>query len=1056
MMRLPCKAVGAGALILAVLGTAALRAQEEAPAKKSSPAARVQYSAAATLQNEQQYKLAAAEWQKFVKNFADDPLVDKARYYLGYCLLRDGKLDEAAAALTELIEKHPQFAQLDSAYLYLGSIRFNQASRAGEKRAEALKTAATTFATLLQKFPKSQHAPEALYYHGECLYQLGDREGAVKQYAAVAENYADSPRLADALYALGTTQEELKQWEAANKTYTSFLSRFEAHPLRAEVGMRLAETLLQLGKADEAVKGFAAAAAVENFPLAGHARMRQAAALTQLKRYEEAAKLYEALASSDPKSDYAAEAAWQAGTCYYLVENHAKAREWLGKVVQAGGTNAPEASHWIARSLLQEGKAAEALAAVTAILPKAGESPWLPNLLMDQADALYEIPEKRSESTAIYLNLAAKYPQHPVAEQAGYLAALVLLETKKFDQAAAQAAKFLEAFPESKFRPDVLQVSAESALQQGQHAAAEKLFKQLIDQFADRPEAETWRLRWALTLSLQKKHEELTAGVPGLLAAVKNPEAQAELQFLLGLSWSELKKFDQAAAALQASLEAGPKWRQADETLLLLAYCQRQLDDLNAGISTLKKLLAGFPMSKVLDRAQFQLGEYLRAANQHAAAEEAFAAVVAKFADSDLVPRALQWLGWTQYAQGKHEAAAKTAAALLDKGSAELAASARYLRGLSLYHLKQYPQAAADLAEFLKSKPPQAEASAARHGLGMCLAEQEKYDEAVALFSELLKEDPKYAAADQILYEVAWAYQSQKKEDEAGAAYARLLKEFPDSPLAADALFFLGERQYAAEEYEQAAKAYQEAAAKATQANKARIAEDSLHKLGWALFRMNNFAAAQAAFEKQLAEHPEGARQQDAAFMRAECLFNQDKNAEAFEAYQKLGKLKNPAFAELAALHALQSANAVKKFDAGAQLAAAFVEAYPESQWLPEVRYELAWALHNSGQEDKAIPLYEQVTEETSRSVAARARFMIGEIHFAKQQYEDAIVNFVKVRVGYSYPQWQADAQFEEARCYELLKKLDQARRAYQDIIKKYPDSNKAKLAAERLKQLAG
>jgi TolA-binding protein len=130
------------------------------------------------------------------------------------------------------------------------------------------------------------------------------------------------------------------------------------------------------------------------------------------------------------------------------------------------------------------------------------------------------------------------------------------------------------------------------------------------------------------------------------------------------------------------------------------------------------------------------------------------------------------------------------------------------------------------------------------------------------------------------------------------------------------------------------------------------------------------------------------------------------------------------------------------------------VEQYPDAASLPETLYEQAFALQNLGRTEEALELYESVTAKTNREVAARARFMIGEIHFEQKEHAEAVRNFYKVAYGYGYPEWQANALYEAARCLEVLKKTDQARKDYQEIVTKFPDSDKAPLAKKRLAEL--
>ena len=117
--------------------------------------------------------------------------------------------------------------------------------------------------------------------------------------------------------------------------------------------------------------------------------------------------------------------------------------------------------------------------------------------------------------------------------------------------------------------------------------------------------------------------------------------------------------------------------------------------------------------------------------------------------------------------------------------------------------------------------------------------------------------------------------------------------------------------------------------------------------------------------------------------------------------------------------------------------------------------YEQGWAQENLGAFDSAVELYQRVISLTDVEIAARAQFMIGEVQFAQKDYKEAIKSYFKVMYGYSFPTWQAEATFEAARCFEVLKKVDQALDLYRELVERFPESSRVALAKERIEKLA-
>jgi TolA-binding protein len=1047
---------GACFCALAISWFAALPAHAQ-QAETATP----QYAAAAALQNREQYDLAADEWRKFLQNYPGDPRVGRARHYLGLCQLKGKQYAAAAETFDKLLadsSRQPPVADVDFApsnYLYLGLAQYNL-GQAGQ--ATMLERAAQTFATLAKNFPQSKFLSQALYYQGETAYALGRKTDAARFYDQVVRQFPRDALVADALYALGVTQEETGQHAAADATYASFLTSFPRNALAAEVTMRRGDVLLAQGKIDEAEQRFAAAAAQPEFAMADLATMRQAACLFERKQFGPAANLYASVLQKFPKSQYAGAATLAAGKCAYLAGSYAEARRLLAGLSTSGGESGAEATHWIARSYLREKQPAEALQLLER---PAAESPdkrppqghWSAQLALDRADALYDLPARQREALKAYSDLASQYPKDDLAPQALYMAAFAALGQADYAQALTASDNFLRQYPASELVPDVMVVAAESNLQKGDYPASARLYGELLTKFAAQKNAETWQVRQGLALYLDRKYDQAIARLEPIAAKLSTPELVAEAQFLLGTSYSELKQNDRAAAALEAALKADPKWRQADETLLALANVYRQTNQAPAAKRTLEKLLTDFPQSRFLDRAHFRLGECEYAADDLAYAGTEYLAVIDGFPKSALVPHALYGLAWVQLKQGNAAGAAKSLDRLLTEyPKSEVGGKARYARALARQQLKQFAPAVEDLQAFLATQPSATEQSDARYVLGLCQVGLKKPADAVATFGKLLKDDPSYVGADKALYELAWTLKSQGKDKESAATFERLALEQPKSVLAAEGLFHVGELYYKQGEFAKAAAFYHRAT---THPESGQLGESASHKLAWAYFRMNEFDKARQTFNYERAKFPKGELNSDAAYMEGECLFKLGKFKEALELYAQVTKPKRAEFQALAALHSAEAAAQLQDWTRSLQLAEKAAKDFPQSDVLPEMLYAQGWAKQNLGKPDEAIPLYESVAAKTDREVAARARFMIGEIYFEKKDHNEAVRNFFKVAYGYSYPVWQAAAQYESGRCFEVLGKLDQAKKSYLEVVEKYPNDEKAALAKQRLEQLA-
>lgn len=1021
-------------------------------AQEKTEAATRQYNAAVALQNRGLYDLAAEEWTKFIEAHKTDPRTDRAFHYLGVCYLKANKLDPARQCFETVIGHYPKCELLDASLYCLGSALFAQ-GQAGKP--EMYDAAAERFETVITKYPNGKFAARAMFNRGECFYHRGKKPEAAAMYAQLIAKFPTDPLAADALYALGVSQEESGQAAEAGKTYDAFLEKHRQNPLAAEVVLRRGETLYSLAQFGPAADWFAAAAASPGFALADQATFRQAAALAQLKKYAEAAAANASIPAKWPQSKLVAAANLAAGKCWYLAGNFAEARKSLEPSAAAGGESAGDAAHWLVRGTLKQGHPPEAAAEAEQWLKKL-EKTLTPDqsaqLEMDRADALYEIADRRGEAAALYASLAAKYPKASAAPQALYMAAFAALAGGDFAAALRHATAFPAVYPNSEWTPDVAGIEAESRLQLKQYAEAEKQFAALTQKYPNHADVETWTVRRGFSLFLQKKFAETAAYCRPLGASLRGADARAEAHYLAGASQTELKQYDAAAQSLEASLAARPKWRQADEVLLLLAQVRAERKDFNGAKAAIARLAAERPDSRLLDRAHYRLGEIAYAAGDLATAAAEYQTVVERWPQSALAANAQYGLGWARLGQNDYATAEKCFDAMLQSHAGDkLAPRARYARAIARHQLKKYAEAIDDIQPLLKADPTPAERSDARYLQGLCLSGLNKPAEAQAAFQSIVADDPKYVGIDKVYYELAWTLRHQNKEKEAAAMFDRLAAEKPDSPLAAEARYHIGELAYKSGDYKNAAVAYH-AAMRA--AGKTALGEKAAHKLGWAYFRLDDFAHAQEAFAHQRATWPNGPLAADAAFMEAESFMKQKKYAEALELY---AQVKNPSgkdFETLRLLHGGQAAAQLNQWEKSRRLLEACVARSADSPYLPEATYELAWAMQNLDKLDDALPLYEKVIAKTGREVAARAQFMIGEIQFQRKNHAEAIKSFFKVSYGYSYPRWQADATFEAGRCFEAIEKKEQAVKQYQELIEKFPQSDKTPLAKKRIEEL--
>lgn len=252
--------------------------------------------------------------------------------------------------------------------------------------------------------------------------------------------------------------------------------------------------------------------------------------------------------------------------------------------------------------------------------------------------------------------------------------------------------------------------------------------------------------------------------------------------------------------------------------------------------------------------------------------------------------------------------------------------------------------------------------------------------------------------------------------------------------------------------------------------------------MGWSYYQQEKFAEASERFA-ELAKNDEGGMKIPALFMSGECEFKRDQFAAAFDFYlqarQMLEKLDDPKLVPvqvqvLTYLHGAQCLRESKDWVQMEKWLQVILERYSDSPYMAQTMYELAYSYQNQNKTNEAIQTYNEVAEKYRSEIAARSRFMLGELYFGQRDFAKAIPEFQRVMYGYGgesaapeVKNWQARSAFEAARCSEVLiadlsgekkaRAIKIASDFYQYVVDKHPQhelSEKAKSRLGELKQL--
>jgi tol-pal system protein YbgF len=127
----------------------------------------------------------------------------------------------------------------------------------------------------------------------------------------------------------------------------------------------------------------------------------------------------------------------------------------------------------------------------------------------------------------------------------------------------------------------------------------------------------------------------------------------------------------------------------------------------------------------------------------------------------------------------------------------------------------------------------------------------------------------------------------------------------------------------------------------------------------------------------------------------------------------------------------------------------------PVSGASEQATYDAGMAALRAGNYDKAISTFrEVVTNYPAGELASNAQFWMGESYYTKGDLESAVIAYRKVLADWPAARKAPDAMVKLGFSLSDLKRTGEARSTLEEVVRKFPGTPSAQLAADRLKRL--
>ncbi len=1085
-------------LALTAVGYAADKTSDSQPSQYSQER---QFNVAQKMQIDGLYDNALKQWNDFLKKYPKSTMALEAKYNRGLCFYELQKYEEAKRDLDEVLKSGDKASKKAEALLFCGL----SSERLTEKNPAMAKDAQVCFETLIKEFPDSDYVLYAKFNLAKLFEKMNNLVEAKKLFDEIWQKSPDYEFAPEAYLKSGYILFKQKSYEPCIKLATEFSQKWNnRHPDVYNAAVLAGDALYITGNYAEAEKQYAFACnpkaeGIDKFEQMDYALYNRGVCLVLLREYAKAAEQFSEMLTRFPKSNYVPEATLACGDACWKNSDVKKAKEYLLKASDNDKTSA-KANLLLAEIFYKENDNQQALKRIDLTpelqfkcLPTEPEARQtaVRQACVLRASIFFKSNDTQRLQTCVKLcnNISAQWSDNPSAPWAAFLAAQAEYKLEQFEKAVDHCRKVQTQWKGSIYHLDSQILEALCLIQLQQYKEAGNLYYSLYKNNPNDNRRFEWLVSTCKMLDLFEQYETIYKILPKEIPNIKSNVLRPEALYLSGKAACELNRLDYAMNALRFCREKYPDYSGMDKVLFVQGLVYEKQDNNGKALETFQKILDDYPESTVRQGAASRMTQLYRVMGNFKAALDQADSIIAQDVNSTYRPGAIIDSMFILVQNDMWDQALKRGDLFIkDYPQNENVVEAYRLRALCKYNLKMYGEAVDDCRKGLETAQKQElldkwELLLRQLEVSSLAQQDDKIDETRKAFDAFMdakkRLDKSVANEDSVIYLYANALYKAGKKDDANKQYKYLFDNYKTSPYRFESAFSLGQAAIALKRIDKAKELF----TFAINGSDAAAAIKSAHKMGWIYYGEKSYEEAFKQFVRAAEIYDASSKEVslpgvddvvlDSRVMAAECLYWQKKFAEALTRFKDLSELPIQ-YRAMKALRTAQCSLETGDFElAASQIDSVLDEnnaIVPEleqtsKKWEPALQHLRAKIWFKTNQKDKAEKLFEQIVKqnedvdpanvpETSFLAIAESWFYLGELTFQKEAYRDAIPKYYNVIYGYKFPDLQADACYEAARCFEAIKQVNQARNMYQMIVTKFPNSPKAPIAANKLKQL--
>ena len=658
-------------------------------------------------------KRAAALFQQLLEKFGEssltsETLASSAWLRLGQCRYALGEYKEALSALARVASDDAEHAD-DAAYW----------SAKCEFKRENFGRAAGELKSAIQRYPKSELAPEMRYDLAVALLRSEDAQGAVAALEQFSRLHPEHELGVEALYLLAATEHQQAQYDRSQTHCRAFLKQHSGQQHSAGIAFLIGENDYLMGRYEEAADAFGRfLRRYPNDAQASKARFRLGMASYRLGRYDDAQEQLAGIKyGGDSARTFHAGLLALGDVCYQRGQWE-QAEHYLNQYL-SGDASVGEADAIASEdvallklglSRIRQGRHEESLPQFNLLIAQYRSSPhWLQAVF--ERGQTYLALKDSAKAAADFEKVLAEEPDSRFAVHAANHLGSLALKDRRYDRAA-------EYFADVQSRSGAEAVSAGALFQQAQSLMAAKQFDEAGSKFSaflKRYPAHGHAAAAQSQLIVALARQERFADALGQITDFEKRDPKKIDVALLATvlyekAWASRKlgKSEQARSAYQRLIELKTGGDLEAHSLLELAELEASVEQWSEAVALLTRLEEQIDASDskvpsaVAEQGAYRLGVYLFKIGEYAQSATKFEGFVERFSDSAVVASASFFCGEAYFKSANHSRAVRHLARVVEQFPSHETAAPSLLRlGECLAVLQKWKQSEEIFEQYL-------------------------------------------------------------------------------------------------------------------------------------------------------------------------------------------------------------------------------------------------------------------------------------------------------------------------------------------------------------------